>query len=262
MFLFQQCVITKWLEQTIQTIRLEHRSGCKRVCLRLSKSVLSGIGLFYVGCVTAQAPNLSITEVVLSQAEQVTILQQQAHQAQQDGRIQQAIKTYQRLLQLAPQSASARFELATIRVANGQWARAVKLLQDGLRQDPQQMKLTMALVQLYQSMGNDRAALQSVQAMPDTATYHVWRLEQQAVLAHRLHQHQQARTSYAALVEHQPAQGRWWLGLAIAEDRLHQLQPAMAAYERALQLEGWSLPSRQFMQNRLQALQERAPWHD
>lgn len=259
MLLFQQCVIIKWLEQTIQRIRLVHFCGCHWVWLR---GVLCGIGLFYAGWAMAQTPSLSITEVVLSKTDQINLLLQQAQQAQQVGQMSQASQAYQKLLQVMPEHANARFELATLWVAQGHWLQAAKLLQAGLNLDPHQTKLTVALVQLYRQMGQDQAAFQSVKMMPDSDANRVWRLEQQAILAQRLQQHQVAQISYAALVEHQPAQGRWWLGLAIAQDRLQHPILAIAAYQRALTIQHWSLSSRQFIQKRLQVLQEEPTWHD
>ena len=114
------------------------------------RGCLGGFWLFFASWAMGQTSYLTITEVVLSKAEQVSLLEQQGQQAAQGGQILQASQAYLKLLHIMPEHVSARFELATLWIVQGHWLKAAELLQEGLNRDPHQIKLTKALVQLYQ----------------------------------------------------------------------------------------------------------------
>ncbi len=48
--------------------------------------------------------------------------------------------------------------------------------------------------------------------------------------------------------------GRWWMGLSIAQDRSGDMKKAVESYRKALQLGNISASSQQFIQQRLAAL--------
>ncbi|MEO5340965.1 MAG: hypothetical protein H7837_10710 [Magnetococcus sp. MYC-9] len=64
----------------------------------------------------------------------------------------------------------------------------------------------------------------------------------------------QAVSSYQRLIELEPAQGRWWLGVAISQERLGRLREAYAAYLEAETRRDLDAPVRQFVQGRLESL--------
>jgi len=74
----------------------------------------------------------------------------------------------------------------------------------------------------------------------------------EAHAATQLGRHQQALQAYQRWAQLAPTDGRAWLGQALAFDALQQPQQALAFYQKAWQLGGWSVPTAQFIQQRLQ----------
>jgi MSHA biogenesis protein MshN len=60
-----------------------------------------------------------------------------------------------------------------------------------------------------------------------------------AALLQRLARHAEASETYRVLVEQQPDNGLWWMGLAISLDAMKEMEDALYSYNRAL--EGQSL---------------------
>ncbi|MEF1217961.1 hypothetical protein REH76_09120, partial [Photobacterium damselae] len=63
-----------------------------------------------------------------------------------------------------------------------------------------------------------------------------------------------ALNSYQQLLNRQPQNGRWWLGLAIAAERSNNKAKATMAYQQALKYGHISQQSIQFAQQRLALL--------
>lgn len=74
----------------------------------------------------------------------------------------------------------------------------------------------------------------------------------EAHAATQLGRHQQALQAYQQWALLAPSDGRAWLGQALALDALQQPQQALKFYQKAWQLGGWSVPTAQFIQQRLQ----------
>jgi MSHA biogenesis protein MshN len=77
-----------------------------------------------------------------------------------------------------------------------------------------------------------------------------------AGLAQRLDKQELALTSYQKLVQHEPSRARWWLGYAIANDKLGSYQEALAAYQQAELMGQLSSNSRDFVVNRIRQLEQ------
>ncbi|MBE3665126.1 hypothetical protein BOO35_08440 [Vibrio navarrensis] len=67
---------------------------------------------------------------------------------------------------------------------------------------------------------------------------------------------QQTLESYQQLIQLDSDNARWWLGVAIQQERALQLKDAKVSYQMALQKMGISSQSQRFIQERLKVLQE------
>ena len=136
-----------------------------------------------------------------------------------------------------PAQSGAREQLAGLLYGEGRLSEASQLLEEGLRFDPEQADFRLLLARLAISGGDQLKALGWLTGhRPDLASnldyYATW-----AGLSQELGQHAEAADLYVKLLRQQPDQGRWWLGLGVAEDGQGHSQRALDAYRNA-QLHG------------------------
>ena len=180
---------------------------------------------------------LKIETVELSDAELATLAERKATTAMAKGRMQEAQDGYYEVLAHDPHNQGAREQLAGLLYGAGRLTEAAQVLEEGLRLDPAQADLRLLLARVAISGGDQQKALDWLTGyQPDIASnldyYATW-----AGLAQELGQPVQASEMYVRLLRQQPDQGRWWLGLGVAEDGQGHRQRALDAYRNA-QLHG------------------------
>ncbi|WJG09705.1 tetratricopeptide repeat protein [Aliiglaciecola sp. LCG003] len=181
-------------------------------------------------------------------------LRQQVQIALARGDDDSAIELLKKLLQVAPDNDAARKRLASMQFANGNQLQADHVLIEGMSRQPDNYDLRLMRARLYVQMKNPIKAhdllaqynLNAVQA-PDYISY-------RASLAQKVERFAQARLDYLALTQSQPANAKWWLGLAVAEERLDHRQPALEAYQHAKELNQLSSEVSKFVEQRIQYL--------
>ena len=180
---------------------------------------------------------LKIETVELSDAELATLAERKATTAMAKGRMQEAQDGYYEVLAHDPHNQGAREQLAGLLYGAGRLTEAAQVLEEGLRLDPAQADLRLLLARVAIGGGDRQKALDWLTGyQPDLAAnlddYATW-----AGLAQELGQPAQASELYVKLLRQQPDQGRWWLGLGVAEDGQGHRQRALDAYRNA-QLHG------------------------
>lgn len=180
---------------------------------------------------------LKIETVELSDAELATLAERKATTAIAKGRMEEAQDGYYEVLAHDPHNQGAREQLAGLLYGAGRLTEAAQVLEEGLRLDPAQADLRLLLARVAISGGDRQKALDWLTGyQPDIASnldyYATW-----AGLAQELGQLVQASEMYVRLLRQQPDQGRWWLGLGVAEDGQGHRQRALDAYRNA-QLHG------------------------
>ncbi|MNI52511.1 Beta-barrel assembly-enhancing protease [compost metagenome] len=151
--------------------------------------------------------------------------------------MREAQDNYYQVLVHDPHNQGAREQLAGLLYGEGRLTEASQVLEEGLRLDPAQADLRLLLARVAISGGDRQKALDWLTGyQPDLAAnldyYATW-----AGLAQELGQPAQASELYVKLLRQQPDQGRWWLGLGVAEDGQGHRQRALDAYRNA-QLHG------------------------
>ncbi|MFQ2614692.1 tetratricopeptide repeat protein [Aeromonas caviae] len=180
---------------------------------------------------------LKIETVELSDAELATLAERKATTAMAKGRMEEAQDGYYEVLAHDPHNQGAREQLAGLLYGAGRLTEAAQVLEEGLRLDPAQADLRLLLARVAISGGDRQKALDWLTGyQPDIASnldyYATW-----AGLTQELGQPVQASEMYVRLLRQQPDQGRWWLGLGVAEDGQGHRQRALDAYRNA-QLHG------------------------
>lgn len=128
----------------------------------------------------------------------------------------------------------ARATLALELLEQGQKELAVSLLQEGLQKFPKQSEWAKLLARIYIDEGNYTMARDvlgkekpSISVDPE---YHAL----YAAVLQKLSLHEEAALTYRDLVNINPTNGLWWMGLAISLEAISREKDAVFAYKNAL----------------------------
>lgn len=192
--------------------------------------------------------------------EQVNLTHEQlSHNAQ--GRAQKALdandltgalKGYAEALRYTPQNEDVRQKLAILYFGKGDTRKAYELFQSGIKLNTNSEKLRLGLSKLLVKANQAEAALSPLVHLPPNPTQDY--LAMRAALSQKSQQEEIALESYQKLVEIDSDNGRWWLGLAIQQERQLDLTAAKQSYQGALTRVGISSQSQSFVRDRLNIL--------
>ncbi len=208
--------------------------------------------------------SLITSEVIVTReviVEQVELTPQQlAEKAKQRAKksldannLKDALNAYNEALRYTPNDAIVRKKLSALYYGKGEVRKAVDLLQKGISLNTEDESLRLALSKLLIKEKQNAAALSVLVELPPSVS--VDYLSLRAALAQKLKQNAIALESYQKLVVVEPTSGRWWLGLAIQQERDFDLPAAKASYTQAQNKLGLSSQSQQFIQDRLALIQ-------
>lgn len=203
--------------------------------------------------IAPEKSELSIQTVALSPPELAQVEYTKAERALEQENSPQAITHFKAALRYRPTWVDARQRLAALYYGRGQVRDAVATLEQGLATQPNSPVLRLTLAKLLVNESQSQAALA---VLNDTSgRLNTQYLAMRGALAQQLNQTNIALKSYHQLVQLDANNGRWWMGLAIAQDRHQAPKKAIASYRKALLMGNISASSQQFIQQRLTALQ-------
>lgn len=162
---------------------------------------------------------------------------------------QDAVDAYSEALRYTPQDETVRQKLAALYYGKGDVRRAFDLLQNGIELNRQGERLRIALAKLLIKEQQPEAALSPLAFLPAAPSQEY--LSLRAALAQKSKHNELALESYQLLTQKEPGNGRWWLGLAIQQERAFTLPEARASYQQALSKVGLSSQSQTFIRDRL-----------
>jgi len=176
----------------------------------------------------------------------------QAQRALAEQNWQRAERLLEQTLKVLPAHVEARTQLASLLVAGQASDAAERLLSKGLAIDSQAAALAQPYAQLLAERGAVQTALEVLADLPPDAETEALR----AALLHRMGHHAEAAGAYENALRKHPDQALWWTGLAIAREHNQEPREALQAYQRAAQLQV-SGTVRQYIEQRMRALQSR-----
>lgn len=200
------------------------------------------------------AGKMAVTEVRLtpSQLAQKQLLM--ATDADKRADWSKAIEHYGKALNFDPSLHEARKQLAALYYGQGQLPDAVQVLQQGWLLYPQEFEFTLLLARVQQAMGDTASALTSLANIPDSHVLARQKWLAQSDLAQKQGQFTLAEQAYRQLLQLEPQQGKWWMGLGYALDSQQQFAQASQAYRSALSHPGLSMQATAFIEQRLNQL--------
>lgn len=212
----------------------------------------SGAETVPVNKLSSAHPEMTVQQVMLTPKQLANKAQERAEKALDSNEYDEAISEYQEALRYTPDDAKLRKALSALYYGKEDTYHAYQVLQEGINRAPQGVSLRLALARLLIQEGEIAAALTPLALMVDEPN--VGYLSLRAALATRNKRYAMALASYQQLVQLQPNNARWWLGLGIQQERADHLDLAQHAYQQALSHVGISSDSIAFVHKRLQAL--------
>ena len=196
---------------------------------------------------------LSIETVALTPIQLAMVEYNNAEKVLRQANSRQAIVHLEAALKYRPEWVIARQKLAALYYGRGDNRQAVAMLQQGLQRQPHSTELRLTLAKLLVNEQQPQTALTVLEQpqVVDSVSF----LAMRAALAQQLQKTTLALSSYQQLVLHDATDGRWWLGLAIAQERSQQFTAALTSYRQGAVHGGLSVASQQFIQQRIMALQ-------
>lgn len=203
---------------------------------------------------TPSAGSMAVTEVVLTPAEQAERAMLKANGARDAGKLDEAMRQYAMALSYEPAHHEARRQLAALHYGQGQAGEAIKLLERGLAQFPEQSSFALLLGRLWREQGNRSQALAALDVIGDTDSLSRDKWLLVADIAREQDDHALAEAAYQKLLGTGMEKAQWWLGLAYAQDAQGKMADARYHYQRALGTTGLSSDARAYIENRLTQL--------
>ncbi|GHX12341.1 MSHA biogenesis protein MshN [Vibrio cholerae] len=205
-----------------------------------------------VSSLPSSSPVMIVEQVSLTPEQLAQKALQCAQKAMESNELQTAVSAYTEALRYTPHDEMARQKLAALYYGKGDGRKAFDLMQAGIERNPDGEVLRLALAKLLVKEKQEASALVPLAYLPSQPSIEY--LSLRAALAQKTKQDEIARESYQQLTEKDPNNGRWWLGLAIQQERALQWPAAQHAYQQALNKVGLSSQSQAFIHQRLQLL--------
>ncbi|MFM2599400.1 tetratricopeptide repeat protein [Vibrio fortis] len=165
-----------------------------------------------------------------------------------------ALQGFTEALRYTPRDEEVRQKLAILYFGKGDTRRAYELLQAGIRLNNDSEALRLGLSKLLVKADQSEAALSPLLYLPNNASKEY--LAMRAALSQKAQQETIALESYQKLTEIEQDNARWWLGLAIQQERQLMFEQAKQSYQNALVRVGISSQSQSFIRDRLKVISD------
>lgn len=202
--------------------------------------------------ISTPSDDFVIEQVELTHRQLADKAVEEAQKALDANNIKSALKEYSTALRYVPTDEVVRQKLAALYYGRGDARKAFELLQQGIQLNKNGEVLRLALAKLLMKEDRSEAALVPLVYLPTIPSTPY--LSLRAALAQKNNQDAVALESYQMLVKQDGSNGRWWLGLAIQQERDLDMQSAAQSYQNALTRVGISKRSQQFIRDRLKLL--------
>ncbi|ENF8750375.1 MSHA biogenesis protein MshN [Vibrio fluvialis] len=200
----------------------------------------------------SESAQMSIEQVELTPQQLAEKAVARANKALDSSDFESAVSAYTEALRYTPDDERVRQKLAALYYGKGDVRRAFDLLQSGIELNHNGETLRIALAKLLMKENQTEAALSPLSYLPQSPS--VEYLSLRAALAQKSKFNDIALESYQLLTQKEANNGRWWLGLAIQQERAFQLSEAKRSYLQAQNKVGLSVQSQAFIRDRLNVL--------
>jgi MSHA biogenesis protein MshN len=182
------------------------------------------------------------------------MIEQRIQLSLKNGDTAAALKDLNNLLALEPRNASARKRLSSLEFAQGNPKRAAFLLDQGIKLSPNDSSMRLMLARLLFRENRNAQALAILNDHPKNVIADNDLLSFRAALAEKQKDYATSLQDYAVLLQRQPGNARWMLGLAISQDKQKMIKEAVITYKKVKSSNQLSAQVVSFVDGRLAAL--------
>ncbi|MFT5543459.1 MAG: MSHA biogenesis protein MshN [Glaciecola sp.] len=182
------------------------------------------------------------------------LLEQRIQLSLKNGDTAAALKDLNDLVALEPRNGSARKRLASLEFAQSNPKRASFLLDQGIKLSPEDSSMRLMQARLLFRENRNVQALSLLNAHPQNVVADNDLLSFRAALAEKQKDYSRSLEDYSILLQRQPTNSRWMLGLAISQDKQKMHQQAVISYKKVKSSNQLSAQVVSFVDRRLAAL--------
>ncbi len=182
------------------------------------------------------------------------MIEQRIQLSLKNGDTAAALKDLNNLLALEPRNSSARKRLSSLEFAQGNPKRAAFLLDQGIKLSPNDSSMRLMLARLLFRENRNAQALAILNEHPNNVIADNDLLSFRAALAEKQKDYATSLQDYAVLLQRQPGNARWMLGLAISQDKQKMIEQAVSNYKKVKLSNQLSAQVVSFVDGRLAAL--------
>lgn len=201
---------------------------------------------------SSESGSLSVKQVSLTPAQLAANAIERGKKELDSNELDAAIKEFETALKYTPSDEETRKRLAALYYGKKQARKSAELLQFGIRLNEESQGLRLALSQILIKESQPEAALGVLEYLPDNAEMDY--LAMRAALAQQVKNGEIAFETYQLLVQREPESARWWLGLAIQQERKLMHTEAKHSYQEAIKRVGVSKQTQAFIRDRLKLI--------
>lgn len=183
------------------------------------------------------------------------MLEQQIQLSLANGDTDEALKNLYNLISLEPRNASAIKRLASLEFAQGNPVKAGLILKQGVKLLPKDSSIRLMQARLLFRANRNEEALEILLAHPQNVSTDDDLLSFRAALAEKQKDYVTSLADYASLLQRQPSNARWMLGLAISQDKQQMHKEALISYKKVKSSNQLSAQVVSFVDGRLAALE-------
>ncbi len=172
----------------------------------------------------------------------------------QGGRMTEAYGQLLTFLEENPEAHQSRETLATLLLAQQEYARASAVVDQGLALVPNNAAFKKIKARLLMQANDSAQALTLLRNVPPAVTADTEYYELLASAYQQQGNHRQAVATYQDLLRIDRSQGRWWAGLGISLEAQNMPADAITSYRTALQSTNLAPGLRRYIQSRMSNL--------
>lgn len=182
------------------------------------------------------------------------MLEQRIQLSLNNGDTAAALRDLNNLVALEPRNGNARKRLASLEFAQNNPKRAAFLLDQGIKLSPEDSSMRLMLARLLFREDRNAQALSLLNDHPQNVVADNDLLSFRAALAEKQKDYSRSLQDYTTLLQRQPDNARWMLGLAISQDKQELHADAIANYKKVKSSKQLSTQVVSFIDERLAVL--------
>lgn len=200
---------------------------------------------------TASVINISTSD---GPPTKLSSLRARAHAALQKNDDALLTRLLNEILLIAPLEMQTRKKLASLLFSTNQLSEAQQILSKGIEQSPADSSLRLMLSRLFFKLGDNQNAFAVLSEHPYSSLANDELISFRAALAEKIGQYPLAQQDYQMLVQRNPNNAKWWLGLGVSQDKQQLNTQAVTSYQHAQSLQQLPEQVDSFMATRIQLL--------